>query len=53
MVFTCDDENALTGVGFPFFERFPNAGEIEVQHVTEAGAGTAELTPDAAEGSFE
>ncbi|MFN3209892.1 MAG: DUF2796 domain-containing protein [Roseovarius sp.] len=51
--FTCDDEDALTGVGFPFFDRFPNAGEIEVQYVTGAGAGTAELTPGAAEISFQ
>ena len=51
--FACDDEDALTSVGFPFFERFPNAEEIEVQYVTETGAGTAELTPDAAEVSFE
>lgn len=51
--FACDDEDALTGVGFPFFEQFPNAEEIEVQYVTETGAGTAELTPDAAEVSFE
>lgn len=51
--FACEDEDALTSIAFPFFERFPNAGEIEVQYVTEAGAGTAELTPGAAEVSFE
>ncbi|WP_421998440.1 zinc uptake protein ZrgA [Roseovarius confluentis] len=51
--FACDDEDALTSVGFPFFERFANAEEIEVQYVTETGAGTAELTPGAAEVSFE
>jgi hypothetical protein len=51
--FGCDDEDALTSVGFPFFERFPNAEGIEVRYVTETGAGTAELTPGAAEVSFE
>ncbi|MCE0504986.1 DUF2796 domain-containing protein [Roseivivax sp. GX 12232] len=51
--FTCDDEDALTTLGFPFFETFGKAREIEVQYVTEAGAGLAELTPGAAELTLE
>lgn len=47
--YSCDDEDALGAIGFPFFLRFGNAHEIEVQYVTETGAGTAELTPDAPE----
>ncbi len=47
--YTCEDEDALTSIGFPFFDRFENAQEIEVQYVTETGAGTAELTPGAPE----
>jgi len=45
--YACDDEDALGTIGFPFFQRFGNAHEIEVQYVTETGAGTAALTPDA------
>lgn len=51
--FACDDEDALTSVAFPFFSIFENAQEIEVQYVTETGAGTAELTRDAAVLAFE
>jgi hypothetical protein len=47
--FACDDEDAITSVGFPFFERFDNAQEIEAQFVTETGADTAELTRGAPE----
>lgn len=45
--YACDDEDALGTIGFPFFQRFGKAHEIEVQYVTETGAGTAALTPDA------
>ncbi|MHA7876180.1 zinc uptake protein ZrgA [Roseivivax sp.] len=51
--FACDEEDALTTLGFPFFETFGNAREIEVQYVTEAGAGLAALTPGAAELTLE
>ena len=47
--YACENPDALTTVSFPFFERFENAGEIEVQYATEAGAGTAELTGAAPE----
>lgn len=52
-IFACEDEDALTSVSFPFFERFENAQEIEVKFVTETGAGTAELTRDASVLTFE
>lgn len=45
--FTCDTPDALRTIAFPFFASFPNAEEIEAQHVTEAGAGAAEITADA------
>jgi hypothetical protein len=51
--FDCEDESALTAIAFPFFERFQAAREIEVQYVTEAGAGQAELTPGAPELTLE
>lgn len=47
--FACANEDALTTIGFPFFERFENAKEIEAKFVTETGAGTAEIGRDAAE----
>ncbi|MEO9781816.1 MAG: DUF2796 domain-containing protein [Sedimentitalea sp.] len=52
-IFACEDEDTLTSVSFPFFERFENAQEIEVKFVTETGAGTAELTRDASVLNFE
>lgn len=52
-IFACEDEEALTSVGFPFFDRFEGAQEIEVQYVTETGAGTAELTRATPELTFE
>ncbi|QIE46780.1 DUF2796 domain-containing protein [Pseudohalocynthiibacter aestuariivivens] len=51
--YACDDEDALATVSFPFFENFANAREVEVQYVTETGAGTAELTPKAPELTLE
>jgi hypothetical protein len=44
--FACEDEDALTAIGFPFFDQFGSAEEIEAQFVTESGAGQAELTRD-------
>ena len=45
--YACDDEEALTSIGFPFFERFENAQEIDARYVTETRAGSAELSRDA------
>ncbi|CUH80997.1 ZrgA family zinc uptake protein [Tropicibacter naphthalenivorans] len=42
--FACEDEDALTQIGFPFFDQFANAQEIDAQYVTETGAGLAEIT---------
>lgn len=46
---SCDHPEALTTIDFPFFEQFPNAQEIEVEYVTDAGAGAAEIERDATE----
>jgi len=51
--FACEDEDALTSIAFPFFDRFENAQEIEAQYVTEAGAGQAEIARGAAELSLD
>ena len=48
-IFACENEDALTTIGFPFFAAFENAREIEAQYVTETGAGVADLTRDASE----
>lgn len=47
--FACDDGDALSTIGFPFFQQFENAQEIEAQFVTETGAGQAEIGRDTAE----
>ncbi|MAS45214.1 MAG: hypothetical protein CML46_05615 [Rhodobacteraceae bacterium] len=47
--FACEHPEDLTALAFPFFERFGAAKEIEAQYVTDAGAGSAEITRDAAE----
>ena len=47
--FACDDDDALTSIGFPFFQQFESAQEIEAQFVTETGAGQAEIERGAAE----
>lgn len=47
-MFSCEHPDALTTLGFPFFERFENAQEIEAQYVTDAGAGAAEIARDVA-----
>lgn len=51
--FACEDEGTLTTIGFPFFDRFANAQEIEVQYVTETGAGMAEVIRSTPELSLE
>lgn len=45
--FTCDTPDALTEIAFPFFDAYTNAMEIEAQYVTDASAGSAEITRDA------
>ncbi len=52
-IFDCAHPEALTTVGFPFFERFGNAREIEARYVTDAGAGAAEIGRDAAKLSLD
>ncbi|QHQ35805.1 DUF2796 domain-containing protein [Algicella marina] len=47
--FACEHPERLDVIGFPFFEQFPNAQEVEAQYVTENGAGSAEIERDAAE----
>lgn len=42
--FACDVPNALTEVALPFFGAFENAKEIEATYITEAGAGSAEIS---------
>lgn len=48
-IFECEHPEALTKIGFPFFERFEHAAEIEAQYITETGAGAFEIDRDAAE----
>ncbi|KJZ18529.1 DUF2796 domain-containing protein [Loktanella sp. S4079] len=43
-VFACAHPQELTEITFPFFDNFGNAQEIEVQYVTDAGAGAAEIS---------
>lgn len=52
-IFACDNEDALTTIAFPFFEQFEHAQEIDVQYVTETGAGAAEVTREATELTLE
>lgn len=47
--FACEHPEELTTIGFPFFDRFENAQEIEAQFVTDAGAGSIEIGRDAPE----
>ncbi|WP_322865120.1 DUF2796 domain-containing protein [Aquicoccus sp. G2-2] len=44
---TCDAPDALTEIGFAYFEAFPNAREVEVQIITRAGAQAFEVERDA------
>ncbi|MAQ83841.1 MAG: hypothetical protein CMH12_14610 [Maritimibacter sp.] len=48
-VFECASPEALNTLRFPYFDQFENAQEIEVQYVTDSGAGSAEVTRDAPE----
>ena len=48
-IFACEHEEELTTIGFPFFDQFENAQEIEAQFVTETGVGQAEVSRAAAE----
>ncbi|WP_158967730.1 zinc uptake protein ZrgA [Chachezhania sediminis] len=41
--FDCAAPEALTQIKFPFFDRFPNAQEIEAQYVTDTTAGAVEI----------
>jgi len=38
---TCDDPGAITAIAFPYFERFENARELQVQIVSATGAMSA------------
>ena len=44
---TCADPAAIDRIAFPYFERFPNALELEVQVVTPNGASAFEVGRDA------
>jgi hypothetical protein len=43
---TCADPAAIDRIGFPYFDRFPGAREIDVQMVTGNGARAYEVTRD-------
>lgn len=43
---TCADTSALTSISFPYFDMFPNALEVEVQLISDAGATAFEVTRD-------
>ncbi|MCT8162112.1 DUF2796 domain-containing protein [Pseudoruegeria sp. SHC-113] len=45
---TCEDASKLTQVELAYFNAFPNAEELEVQLVTDAGARSVEASGDAA-----
>ena len=51
--FDCDDASALATIGLPYFAAFPNAEELEVRIVTDAGATALEATRDAPEISLD
>lgn len=44
---TCTDPAAITEIAFPYFDRFENAQEVEVQVVTGSGAQAFEVERDA------
>ncbi|WP_339692287.1 DUF2796 domain-containing protein [Celeribacter baekdonensis] len=48
-IFACSHPEKLTTLGFPFFERFENAQEIEARYITAHGAGAAEIDRSTAE----
>lgn len=41
--FVCENTEALTEIGLPFFDKFDHAEEIEAEYITETGAGAAEI----------
>jgi hypothetical protein len=41
---SCDDLAAITEIGFPYFDIFPNAKTLDVQLVTDRGATGGEVT---------
>ena len=43
----CADTSAVSLITFAYFDRFPNALELEVQLVTDKAAGAFEVTRDA------
>ena len=40
---TCDKPEAITNITFPYFDLFPNARELEVQLISDQGAGAFEV----------
>ncbi len=46
-VLTCADPTAITDITFAYFDTFPNALEVEVQLITDAGATAFEVERDA------
>ena len=44
---TCANPSAVTGITFAYFDAFPNAVEVEVQLLSEAGATSFEVERDA------
>jgi len=52
-IFACVQPEDLGTIGFPFFERFENAHEIEAHYVTATGAGAAEINRLVAELTLE
>ncbi len=43
---TCDDPSAIESIDFAFFDRFPNAEEVEVNLVSERGQSSYEVARD-------
>ena len=41
--FVCENTDALSEIGLPFFDQFDHAEEIEAEYITETGAGAAEI----------
>ena len=44
--YSCANPDALSALAFPFFALYPNAQEIEVSLITDAGASQVEITRD-------
>ncbi len=45
--FSCSDITAVTGITFAYFDAFPNAEELEIQAVSDKGAGAFEASREA------